>query len=314
MIFISFSFSMILILISLLVVCITSITETSESLTEKSLTVLTVLNLIPTPRIILDIGAHDGSWTKAMTSSSLFMKSKPFFIQIEANSDMTTSLSTTGHGYVNILLGDKDNVEIDYYKSKLDILSSSNSIYPDKTDTFRKYMNIEKMKMLTLDTLLSVLPGADGVLMNTVSMDIVKIHTCGSELLILKGATQMIIRDQPLIILEVSLMPIHAGAPLFIDIHIYMESIGYVIADIISETYLVSPTVNDEMELTDDVDIVTYNGISFNQTIVGENIPMQLKLMNLIFIPRDKLIFQNKYSWINNNYTCIRTKKLANRN
>ena len=93
-----------------------------------------------------------------------------------------------------------------------------------------------------------------------------------------------------------------------------MESIGYVIADIISETYLVSPTVNDEMELTDDVDIVTYNGISFNQTIVGENIPMQLKLMNLIFIPRDKLIFQNKYSWINNNYTCIRTKKLANRN
>lgn len=282
-----------------------------ETLVEKCLSVLVTTNVIRKPRGILDIGAHDGSWTKSL-KDSLVLDEGNFFIQIEANKDMLPALAASGHGYIHALLGDIDEQEVDYYKSNLNALSDCNSIYPYKPASFRRSMTIERVSMVTLDTLLSVVPRGDDTMLSELEMDVMKINTCGSELLVLKGAVELIKRSKPVIILEVNTIPIFAGAPTFIDIHIYMESIGYVIADIVSETYNVSPDM--EVEATDDPDVVSYNGIEFNQKVYPDNLPLQLRNMGTIWVPREQLAFQGLYTWPNNNYTCTRTKKVSNRN
>ena len=66
-------------------------------------------------------------------------------------------------------------------------------------------------------------------------MDIFKIDVQGSELLVLRGAERLIKAYEPVILTEASIVPFNTGGPSFFEMHVYMESIGYVIADIVEQ-------------------------------------------------------------------------------
>lgn len=167
------------------------------------------------PKIVLDVGAFKGGWTR------LAMKTWPsaHYHLFEPNAAMHSELvdlATEENVKVHAeLLGPEDGKAIPFY-----VMGSGSSILPENSPVRRKE---ESRTMRRLDRLISLPVDAAALL---------KIDAQGYELEILKGATG-ILPFVDAILLEISLIEINKGAPLFHEVVAQLDSLGFSACDIV---------------------------------------------------------------------------------
>jgi len=172
------------------------------------------------PKVIYDIGAHQGSWTretkKIFTDASFHL-----FEGCSDNNSHNTELS-----YHNILLG-KEEALVDFHCVDPGFVygNTGNSIYLELTDAFigDNYRTI-KQQMYKLD---------DYITKNGIpSPDFIKVDVQGAELDVLDGGRECL-KNSTFVLLEVSLHRYNVGAPLFAEVVRYMDEHGFEAVDIL---------------------------------------------------------------------------------
>jgi FkbM family methyltransferase len=115
--------------------------------------------------------------------------------------------------------------EVDFYLNGLGKTSTGpgNSYYKEDTPHYND-KPVEKRITNTLDNIYD----------ETESFDLIKMDTQGSELDIIKGGLRLISKAKG-IILEENIVPFNFGAPLHDEIKSYMESIGFILVDILDD-------------------------------------------------------------------------------
>jgi len=183
------------------------------------------------PKIIYDIGAHEGYWTKECLK--VFPAAKIY--QFEADLDKRRFLSDPridsckGKEAYFEVLGEEDGKLVTFYKTK-HVCTTGNSIMKENTGFFQDCLE-EKRNMKTLATLVKE--------KKIPPPDFLKIDTQGSELSILKGAGKDVLEHVDLILLETSLQEYNQGVPLFDkDLIPFMNNLGYRMIDIVELHYV----------------------------------------------------------------------------
>ena len=177
------------------------------------------------PKNVLDIGALDGRWSRAM--SQIFPDTK--FLMIEANKEMEKKLSSTNIDYIIAALSDKVK-ETNYYKIGG---GAGNALYVENYGIKPK---IEKIKTTTLDSIFD----------QNIKFNIIKLDVQGSELDILKGGLNLF-KKADFILTECNIVEYNFGAPYFIDQVNFFNSYGFQLIDIVDLIY--SPHLKDKGKL-----------------------------------------------------------------
>jgi FkbM family methyltransferase len=127
----------------------------------------------------------------------------------------------------NVLLNDKID-QVNWYQMK----NTGDSIFREKTFHFK---DCEVIKRDTID--LNTFIAQNGLLQQAKNI-LIKIDCQGAEIPILKGATSILERTD-FIILEIPLFgQYNEGVPTFLEHIKYMDSIGFVVYDIIDNHYI----------------------------------------------------------------------------
>lgn len=173
------------------------------------------------PKIIYDIGAYEGTWTKDI--KTVFNNAK--YYQFEANTDKKIYIP---NAYFEVL-SDQDNRQIIYNKTKSNC-QTGNSILIENTKYFAKENLIEEKR--TTITLASLIEREKLPI-----PQFLKIDTQGSELAILKGLGNYLDKIE-IIQLELSLHQYNKGAPLISDITVWLSNQSWVMFDIVELHYI----------------------------------------------------------------------------
>jgi len=178
------------------------------------------------PKTIIDCGAYNGAWAGFV--KDIFPDS--FMFSIEANDEHTAELvERKNNGQIdeyvfNYILGNECKSGVDFYCNTGE--NSGNSIYKELSGCFRdECCYTKKLEMITLDALLPKHKLEHRV-------DLIKLDVQGSELDVLSGASNIINNNEPIIIMEVSLVNYNKDAPQFYEVMEYMKYINYVVFDI----------------------------------------------------------------------------------
>lgn len=170
------------------------------------------------PKIIYDIGANHGDWTREM--KNLYTESTyHLFEAFEENNKYNTEPS-----YHNVLLSKEDNKIVDFYCIK-DGFNTGNSMYLELSHAFdpNNYYTIMK-KTRTLDSYIQE--------KNIPFPDFIKIDVQGAELDVLEGG-QKSLENATMVLLEVSIHRYNKGSPLLADVVEYMNKHNFQVIDII---------------------------------------------------------------------------------
>lgn len=166
------------------------------------------------PNSILDIGAHSGEFYR--NSYKIFPNADYYLI--EANKDCESNLKELNVPYFIGILSDTEK-KINFYKTKLssgcDCMSTGNSVYREQTS----YYNNDNVVITEENTYL-----LDSIV--TKDFDLIKLDVQGSELDIIKGGINTIIKSKG-IIMEVSIIEYNKNAPLENIIVSYMDKLGF---------------------------------------------------------------------------------------
>lgn len=177
------------------------------------------------PDTILDIGAHHGNWTDSM--KNIYGDSKYHLFEAIDYLELERFRHDNAVNVYNILLNDKIE-EVDWYQMK----NTGDSFFREKTYHFTN-CEIIKRKTIDLNTYLLENP----ILQESKNI-FIKIDCQGAEIPILKGATS-ILEKTDFIILEMPLFgQYNEGVPHFLEHIEYMNSIGFIIFDIIENHYI----------------------------------------------------------------------------
>lgn len=179
------------------------------------------------PKFILDIGACVGEW--ALMTKEIFPNSE--ILMLEANRDNERDLLATGIPHRIALLGDHRK-EVSYYAIKDDYskYNTGNSIFIENTKHYTgDNFETKELTMTTLDSELET---------HWVEKpDFLKMDVQGAELLVLKGATRAL-ETIEFILLETQLLEYNKGAPMFSEVSIAMDELGFQLMDIWGLHYL----------------------------------------------------------------------------
>lgn len=166
------------------------------------------------PATIVDIGAFEGTWSKM----AIEVWPEANLILIEANPEKAAILrrdpKLRSATVVDSLLGGADGSEVTFY-----VMESGSSVYEERSDVQRRPVSV---KQRTLD---SVMQDRDDA-------DFIKIDVQGYELEVLKGGKQTLAKVH-VVLIELSLIEINAGAPLLHEALTFMEAAGFVAYDIL---------------------------------------------------------------------------------
>jgi FkbM family methyltransferase len=174
------------------------------------------------PKVVYDIGAFEGIWTR--DCKKIYPSST--YYQFEANDEKTSFLHDNPTFGV---LGDKDDHEVTYYKTKV-VTQTGNSILKENSAFFDESNYIEEKKIMhKLDSIIES--------KSIPYPDFMKLDTQGSELMILSGATKCLSHTQ-VVLMEVSIHQYNEGAPLIFDYLKFMDEQGFVVFDIAALNYL----------------------------------------------------------------------------
>lgn len=179
------------------------------------------------PELILDIGAHKGTWTAE--TITVFPNSQYYLF--EANTyDELNELSNKSNIKVfsNIILN-SDNVEVPWFNNS----STGDSIFKEKTHF---YTNVNPVTRQSVKL--------DDVLKDEKFKHIfIKIDCQGAEIPILKGAKE-ITSNADFVLLEIPFFgKYNEGIPSFIEHIQYMDSIGFIPYDLFEEHIINSFTI-----------------------------------------------------------------------
>jgi FkbM family methyltransferase len=166
------------------------------------------------PKMVVDVGAYKGDWSAMVKSIWPHCD----LVMIEPNPEQTTSLKSVaaqlGATLYTHLMGAIDGEEVEFQ-----IMASGSSIFPERSDVPRKTVT---RQLRTLDS----------ILRSHKPVDLLKIDAQGYELQILAGADH-ILPNVEAVILEVSLIEVNQGCPLFHEVISYMYERGFVAYDIL---------------------------------------------------------------------------------
>jgi FkbM family methyltransferase len=177
------------------------------------------------PDTILDIGAHHGNWTNSM--KQIYNDSKYYLFEAIDYWELNQFNNDNNVKVCNILLNDKIE-EVNWYQMK----NTGDSIFKEKTHNFN---NCEVIKRKTID--LNTYSSITSILQNSKNI-LIKIDCQGAEIPILKGATS-ILEKTDFIILEIPLFgQYNEGVPNFLEHIEFMNTIGFVIYDIVDNHYI----------------------------------------------------------------------------
>ena len=177
------------------------------------------------PDAILDIGAHHGNWTNSM--KQIYNDSKYYLFEGIDYSELNQFKNDNNVKIYNILLNDKIE-EVNWYQMK----NTGDSIFKEKTHNFN---NCEIIKRRTID--LNTYSSITNILQNSKSI-LIKVDCQGAEIPILKGATSILDKTD-FIILEIPLFgQYNEGVPNFLEHIAFMNTIGFVIYDIVDNHYI----------------------------------------------------------------------------
>ena len=169
------------------------------------------------PDLIVDIGANCGDWSRMARSS--FPSSRIFLIEpLEQHAAILTSLSKDIDAkFASALLASQDGIEVPFCE-----MNNGSSVYPEKSHiTDRK----DKTHVTsTLDLLLekNKISGSNILL---------KIDVQGFELEVLKGSVKTL-SSVSAILVKLSFIPTNQGAPNCAEVIKYLNTYGFVLADI----------------------------------------------------------------------------------
>jgi FkbM family methyltransferase len=177
------------------------------------------------PDTILDIGAHHGHWTNSM--KQIYDNSKYYLFEAIDYPELKKYDNDNNIKTYNILLNDKIE-QVDWYQMK----NTGDSIFREKTYHFA---NCEIIKRETIDLNTYILQNN---ILGDAKNIFIKIDCQGAEIPILKGATSILERTD-FIILEMPLFgQYNEGVPNFLQHISFMDSIGFIIYDIIDTHYI----------------------------------------------------------------------------
>lgn len=168
---------------------------------------------------IVDIGAHHGNWTKKCLD--VFPTSQYYLFEPIDYPELNNLAGPNIHVH-NIILNEF-NGEVDWYEGK----NTGDSIFRERTTWCRQVAPIRR-SCATLDDILHINEG--NVL--------IKIDAQGAEIPILKASTT-ILQQTDFVILELPFVGnYNVGVPSFADHITYMDSIGFVVLDIVELHYI----------------------------------------------------------------------------
>ena len=177
-----------------------------------SLCLLRKNNLLPDNIVIFDIGSNEGNWTR---KKSLFFPRASFYLfDLGDKQKFLKKLKKINHTFIPSILYSKV-ADMTFFTAD----STGDSLYKE-ISSFRDQYNSISVRTTTIDLLHEK---------NIVPLpDYLKIDTQGTELDILKGATNMFKVKKPLFIeLELSLIQYNDNAPSIKELMDFMYSHDY---------------------------------------------------------------------------------------
>ncbi len=167
------------------------------------------------PKQIIDVGAYEGEWTKAV--SQLFPESNILMCEaMPAKEEILKQLVNSKINYEIAVLGAEDGKDVFFTE-----LETASSVLEEEASTHNRVAR----KTSSLNTVLSK--------KNIAKVDLIKLDVQGYELEVLSGFDKCM-PDTDVILTEASLLDIHKGVPLVRDVINFMGERGFVIYDICS--------------------------------------------------------------------------------
>jgi FkbM family methyltransferase len=189
-------------------------------------------NIFQNMNVIFDCGAHIGDWTSMITDVFPLATYYCFEPTDSSFERMIHNLRNKKQNIIfeNILLGNINDQEVKFYQS-LKNCDSGNSIFKENTDHFKLESidyEIIKKKTKRLDTYLRD--------KNIDKIDLLKLDTQGSEMMILEGLGKRI-DDVKSIIIEVSNLDYNRNSPSYIEIIQFLLKNNFTLYDILQLHY-----------------------------------------------------------------------------
>jgi FkbM family methyltransferase len=178
------------------------------------------------PRIVYDIGAHHGLWSKM--TSGIFPEAA--FYLFEANENHLPFLQRQSFPYFIHLLGDQDKRVIFY-----SIDGTGDSIFCENTSYYQR----TKMKEKQMTPLSSVVKAQ-----KLPPPDLIKMDVQGSEKCILQGSREIVCLAE-MIIIETKVLEYNRDAPLLSEMVALMHELGFQPIDILEVHYLPTGELNE---------------------------------------------------------------------
>lgn len=165
------------------------------------------------PATIADIGSYHGDWSRMV--KSIWPQAR--LEMVEANNskrDILLPIAKELGAYLHFaLLGPQDGQEVVFH-----VMESGSSVFEENSPLDRR------SETRTTQTLDSVMQG--------LKIDLLKLDVQGFELEVLKGGTETL-KYSKAVILEVSLLEINKGAPLFAEVIGFMHAHSFEVCDIL---------------------------------------------------------------------------------
>lgn len=178
------------------------------------------------PSSILDIGAYYGNWTVEM--KNLYPESKYYLFEANSYEELDKLKEDKNNIiYQNTILNNKVE-EIEWYENK----TTGDSFLREKTVLYTD-TKPQKRESIDLDTIIK----RDGILKEEKNI-FIKIDCQGAEIPIIKGLTSILNRTD-FIMIEMPLFgQYNENTPTFLEHINFMDSIGFIIYDIMDEHYI----------------------------------------------------------------------------
>jgi FkbM family methyltransferase len=171
------------------------------------------------PRMIYDLGAYRGGWTRL--AAEVFPQAQ--FVLFEANADHAGELASSRHRHVIAALGAQDGVARPFHVPERGDATGA-SLYIEKTAHYAEpNLQVREIATARLDTLVA----RDRL----APPDLIKIDVQGAELDVMAGASQTLQAASALIV-EVSLIDYNKSAPLITEVMAAIDRAGFRCADL----------------------------------------------------------------------------------
>lgn len=165
----------------------------------------------------IDIGANMGQWFQKF--NEVFLDTE--ILSVEGNPACEEDLKNVNPNYLITLLGE-DNGDVNFFLNSNYDKCSGGSIYKEKTVFYENCIETT-LPIRTLDSL-------------NKDFEFIKIDVQGAELDIIKGGLRTILNCS-FLQLELSILQYNEGSPLISEIVSYLNSLNFVIYDIVSHLY-----------------------------------------------------------------------------